>query len=106
MLKPKQRQVIEIMVLEPDLRNEDYAERVGINPKTLYVWKKQEEFNDELHRVCKEKFKDLEKKALRKLEEQVDKGNMKAITYVLDGTGYKAPEQIEVTDKTINIHID
>jgi DNA-binding XRE family transcriptional regulator len=106
MLKPKQRQIAEYMVLNPDLSNEQYAEHIGINPKTLYAWKKNEEFCDYIHQLCREKFKNMEKLALNKLQKEVEKGNMKAVLYVLDGVGYKATEQVEVTEKTINIHIE
>lgn len=109
MLKPKQRAIAEIMVLEPDLRNEDYAAKVGINPKTLYAWKKDPEFNDYLHELCKEKFKNMERLALKKLKENIKKGNQKAIEYVLDGTGFKAAQELDIktTDAiTLKVNID
>lgn len=107
MLKPKQRQIAEIMVLEPDLRNEDYAARVGINPKTLYMWKREEEFNDYLHELCREKFKHMERLALQKLKENVKKGNQKAIEYILDGTGYKAAQELDIKgSETITLKVD
>lgn len=105
MLKPKQREIAEIMVLEPNLSNEEYAQRIGINPKTLYEWKKNEEFNDYIHDLCRKKFASFERLALRQLKEQVKKGNWKAIEYVLNGVGYKASETIEIKDKTIRVEI-
>ena len=106
MLKPKQREIAEIMVLQPDLSNEEYAAMIGINPKTLYEWKKKEEFNDYIHELCRKKFASYERLALKKLKEQVEKGNWKAIEYILNGVGYKAAETIEIKDKTIRVEID
>jgi hypothetical protein len=105
MLKPKQREIAEIMVLHPNLSNEEYARRIGINPKTLYEWKKKEEFNDYIHDLCRKKFASMERLALKELKEQVENGNWKAIEYVLNGVGYKATEKVEVTDTTTKITI-
>ena len=106
MLKPKQRQVAELMVLFPDLTNAEYAEKIGINPKTLYQWKKDEEFNDYIHDLCREKFKSMERLALQKLKENVKKGNQKAIEYILDGNGYKAAQELDVKAESITLKVN
>ena len=105
MLKPKQKQIAQIMVCEPELSNEQYAERVGINPKTLYEWKKNPEFVAFLDELCKEKFKSYEALALKKLRERVKKGDMRAITYVLDGTGYKASETVNMNAEALTLKV-
>ena len=105
-LKPKQIKLAELMVLEPELNNEQYAERVNINPSTVYAWKKNKEFQDYLHECCQTEFKSMEKMAIRKLRENAEKGNQKAIQYILDYLQYKAPETVEVKDKTIRIEIE
>lgn len=83
------------MAAEPELTNEKYAERIGINPATIYKWKKDKEFMDYVHSLCNERFKDTERLAISKLKEQVKKGNWKAIQYVLDSCGYKAETKID-----------
>ena len=105
-LKAKQKILAELMVMKPELTNVQYAEEVGIDPKTLYKWKKTDEFQDYLHECCQDKFKDLEKLALDKLRDNIGKGNQKAIEYALDYLGYKADTKIsaELTnDITITI---
>ena len=105
-LKPKQKALAELMVLKPELTNVEYAKEINIDPKTLYKWKKTVEFQDYIHELCQEKFKDLEKLALEKLKENMAKGNQKAIEYALDYLGYKADTKItaELTnDITITI---
>lgn len=105
MLKPKQKKLAEIMVAEPELNNEQYAEKIGIDPSTLYAWKKKDEFNEYVHNLCKERFKDMEKLAMNRLKQHVENGNWKATQYVLDGLGYKPEEKIDITSGDININV-
>ena len=105
-LKAKQKALAELMVLKPELTNVQYAEEIGIDPKTLYKWKKTDEFQDYLHTCCQDKFKDLEQLAITKLKENIAKGNQKAIEYSLDYLGYKATQKVEAeltNDITITI---
>lgn len=106
-LKAKQKALAELMVLKPELTNVEYAKEIGIDPKTLYKWKKTDEFQDYLHQCCQDKFKDLEKLAIEKLKENMAKGNQKAIEYALDYIGYKATTKVEADLNTdINITIE
>lgn len=105
-LKARQRALAELMVLRPELTNLQYAEEAGIDPKTVYRWKKMPEFQDYVHELCLEKFRSLEQLATEKLRENIIKGNQKAIEYSLDYLGYKADTKIkaEVSDNvTITI---
>ena len=105
-LKPKQRVLAELMVLKPELTNLQYAEEAGIDPKTVYKWKKLPEFQDYVHELCLEKFRSLEQLATEKLRENIIKGNQKAIEYSLDYLGYKATTKVEAdinSDVTITI---
>jgi transposase-like protein len=105
-LSAKQKLLAELMVAKPELTNEEYAKEIGIDPKTLYVWKKKSEFQDYLHQACKEKFKDLEQLAVAKLKENIQKNNQKAIEYALDYLDYKATTKVEAdinSDITITI---
>lgn len=105
-LKPKQRMLAELMVLKPELTNLQYAEEAGIDPKTVYKWKKLPEFQEYVHELCLEKFRNLEQLATEKLRENIIKGNQKAIEYSLDYLGYKADTKIKAeieNDITITI---
>lgn len=94
-LKAKQRLLAELMVARPELTNEEYAKEIGIDPKTLYVWKKKSEFQDYINQLCKEKFSDLQTLAIEKLQENIAAKNQKAIEYALDYLGYKASTKVE-----------
>jgi hypothetical protein len=105
-LKPKQRALAELMVLEPKLINTEYADRIGIDIKTVYKWKKLPEFQEYIHELSIEKFRDMESLAIEKLKENVNNNNQKAIEYALDYLGYKASQKVEAdlhTDIVINI---
>lgn len=105
MLKPKEKALAELMCCEPSLRNIDYAQRCKISEKSVYVYKNKPEFQQYLDELCKKKFKSMESLALKKLKEEVEDNNFKAIQYVLDGLGYKAKEEQEVS-MDVNIEID
>lgn len=108
-LKPKQRLLAELMVAKPELTNLQYAEEVSIDPKTVYKWKKEQEFQDYLHELCLDRFRDLETLAIEKLQENMNKGNQKAIEYALDYLGYKATTKVDANvtgEQTINISIE
>ena len=105
MLKPKQRQAAEIAVSEPNLSGAKIAERVGVDINTCYRRKENPEFAEYMHQLCEERFKDMEKLAMQKLREHIEKGNWKATQYVLDGLGYKPEEKIDINSGEINISI-
>lgn len=56
LLKPEQYKAIALMVYKDvnGLTNEQIAREVGVNPSTLYEWKKKPEFNEELIRQAEE----------------------------------------------------
>lgn len=106
-LSAKQTALAELMVLEPTLTNVEYAKRVGIDPKTLYKWKKTEEFQSYLHECCQLKFRSLEKLAIGKLRENIMDGNQKAIEYVLNYAGYQPAQKAEIDLRSdIDIIVD
>ena len=70
--------------------------RVGISEKSVYVYKAKPEFQEYLSQLCKERFRAMEALAIKKLNEEINKNNFKAIQYLLDGLGYKAKEQQEI----------
>lgn len=95
-LTSKMKKLAEIMCVEPSLKQDEYAERVGISVKTVYVYRQKPEFQEYLSELCKERFKAMESLAIQKLHEEINKNNFKAIQYALDGLGYKAKEEQQI----------
>ena len=104
-LKSKEKKLAELMCLYPSMRNIDYAKECGISEKSLYVYKAKPEFQEYLSKLCKQRFRSMEALAINKLNEEINNNNFKAIQYLLDSMGYKAPEQQEVY-MNANITID
>ena len=104
-LSIKQKAAAEFMVSNPELGYDEVAAKLGINPATLWRWRKREDFQQYSHELCMERFKDLERLAIRKLHENVTKNNQKAIEYALDYIGYKASEKVDITSGDIVVNI-
>ena len=105
MLKPRQARLAELMAAEPELTNEELADKVKCNVSTIYTWKRNEEFIAYYHQLCEKRFRSYEGLAVRKLVENANKGNQKAIEYLLNYVGYKPKDEIDISSGDININI-
>jgi uncharacterized protein YjcR len=105
-LTNKQKAAAEFMVANPEMGYDEVAEKLGVNPATLWRWRKREDFKEYSHSLCMERFRDLEKLAIRKLQENIMKNNQKAVEYALDYVGFKSPDTVEIKDKVIKIEIE
>ena len=105
MLTQKQMNMAQIWVDNPNISMEELKDRAGVSQKTCYMYRQNEEFQEYVHQLCAQKFKDMEKVAMKKLSEEVDNNNWKAIEYVLNGLGYKGKDEMDI-DLRANITID
>lgn len=104
-LSNKQMAAAEFMVANPEIGYDEVAKQLEINPATLWRWRKLPEFQEYSHELCLQRFKDIEKLAIRKLQENVMKSNQKAIEYALNFVGYQGVQKIEA-DMSASIEID
>lgn len=94
-LKPEQYKAIALMIYKDvnGLTNEQIAKEVGVNPSTLYEWKKQGYFNEELIRQSEEVQRSFLADTYTQLRmiinnDKVQTGNkLKAIELVLKNQG-------------------
>lgn len=105
-LTTRQADLAEYMVANPYMKDTEVAKEVGIDPKTLYNWKKMPEFQDYLHVLCQQKFKSYEKAAIKKMYELAMNGNVAATKYLLDYAGYKAEDVTRIVEDNINITVN
>lgn len=106
-LKPEQYKAIALMIYKDvnGLTNEQIAKEVGVNPSTLYDWKKREDFNTELLRQSEEVQRSFLSDTYTQLRmiinsNKVNAGNkLKAIELVLKNQGRLKDVQ-EVTQTT------
>jgi AcrR family transcriptional regulator len=112
-LKPEQYKAIALMVYKDvnGLTNEQIAREVGVNPSTLYEWKKKPEFNEELIRQAEEVQRSFLADTYTQLRmiinnDKVRAGTkIKAIELVLKNQGRLTDVQeqkVTVEDKTLN----
>lgn len=106
-LKPEQYKAVALMIYKDvnGLTNEQIAMEVGVNPSTLYEWKKNEAFNSELIRQSEEVQRSFLSDTYTQLRmiinnTNVQTGNkLKAIELVLKNQGRLKDVQ-EVTTTT------
>lgn len=116
-LKPEQYKAIALMIYKDvnGLSNEQIAKEVGVNPSTLYEWKKKDYFNNELIKQSEEVQRSFLSDTYTQLRmiinsNKVNAGNkLKAIELVLKNQGrLKDVQEVTQTveDKTIKDLLD
>ena len=105
MLKTRQMQLAELMASSPQMTIEQLADTVKCNKKTVYAWRELPEFQEYYHKLCEKRFRGYEALAIQKLMENANKGNQKAIEYLLNYIGYKPKDEIDINSGDINITI-
>lgn len=111
-LKPEQYKAVALMIYKDvnGLTNEDIAKEVGVNPSTIYEWKKNDAFNSELIKQSEEVQRSFLADTYTQLRmiinnKNVQTGNkLKAIELVLKNQGRLKDVQeqnITVDDKSL-----
>lgn len=105
-LKPKQMALIEAMIAHPTMSDVKLGELLNLNNKTVGVYKKNPEFQEELSKRLKEKWKESERVAQETMIRLATEGDFKASKYILDSLNYAPAQKIEADLNTdINIII-
>ena len=104
-LKPQQLQLIEAMMANPMMSDVKLARELHINNKTVGVWRKLPEFQEELKARLHDKWKGAERLAQETMINLAENGDFKASKYILDSMGYAPATKIEA-DVSNNITIN
>lgn len=100
---------MEYSLQHPLLTDTQISIDLGITHKQICVWKKDPEFVAEFDKRLKEQWNGYAKEAQEVLHRILltarDDIAVKAATYILDSTGYKATDKVEVTTNTIKVDI-
>lgn len=105
----RQNRTLEVWVNNPTATFEQIAAMANISDKTFWRYRKDPAFMARYKELCQARFKQLEAKAIHKLDKQLDEDNFQAIKYVLDGLGYKPTEKIDAnvdSELTITVNIE
>lgn len=94
-LKPRQLQLVEALLANPMRSDVEIARELGINNKTVGVWRKLPEFQEEMKVRLADKWKDAERAAQQTMIKLNEEGDFRAAKYILDSLGYAAPVVVE-----------
>jgi transposase len=98
-LSAKQMKAVELMVLG-DMNQRQIAATVRVSEKTLWEWKKNDEFMNEYRKLIRNRFQYAAAAATNKLvkllESNQDGVALGAINSLLDRTGYKPEDVLKI----------
>jgi predicted DNA-binding protein (UPF0251 family) len=104
MLKKKQYEAIQLLVYK-EMKDGEVRAALDISDATLWRWKKNEEFQSELEKENRRKFKSLQTQALTQMRRLMEEGHFQATKYILDGN-YYAPTEKHELDMSATITVD
>lgn len=108
-LTAKQKLALELLTCGEGLSYKEIAERVNVNPKTLWEWRNNPEyvmFQEALKRLNDERWLATVDAARAAAFRLVEKDNQKMVEFVLKNEGYNPTQKVEAdvnTDVTITI---
>ena len=111
MLKPKQVKCLELMLSNPKMKMQDIAKELNVSPKTISMWKREEEFRAEYDTSFRLKLQYASAKAFRKQVELLDSGN-EMVAYlaskdIMDRAGFNPVEKVQQdVDLDLSITVD
>jgi hypothetical protein len=108
-LKPKQMALIEAMIAHPTMSDVKLGELLNLNNKTVGVYKKNPEFQEELSKRLKEKWKESERIAQDTMIRLATEGDFKASKFILESLGYAPTQNVKLeadVNQDINIFIE
>ena len=111
MLKPKQVKCLELMLDHPKMKMKDIAEELKVTPKTISMWKKEEEFRNEYDTNFRLKLQYASARAFKKQVELLDSAN-EMVAYlaskdIMDRAGFNPVEKVQQeVDMDLNITVD
>ena len=111
MLKPKQVKCLEMMLDNPKMKMKDIAAELNVTPKTISMWKREEEFRAEYDTSFRLKLQYASAKAFNTQIKLLDSPN-EMVAYlsakdIMDRAGFNPVEKIQQeVDMDLNITVD
>lgn len=104
MLKPKQEKAI-AMLVDGGLSYGEIADTLKISEKTLYNWRKDEEFAEALREKLRLRISGIAPKALRRMEKLMDGAKNEMVSHLsakdlLDRAGFGAENTVNINGGT------
>lgn len=111
MLKPKQMKCLELMLDNPKMKMQDIAKELNVTPKTISMWKREEEFRAEYDNNFRLKLQYASARAFRKQVDLLDSQN-EMVAYlaskdIMDRAGFNPVEKVQQeVDLDVNVTVD
>ena len=106
---PREKKVVEFFIANPGASYQEAADFMGLSKNSIYKYMHLERVNALMERRLKEEWRIHQRKAVNKMLELVESARddvaYNAAAYILDSSGYKAPEKVEVTTNEITVSI-
>ena len=106
---PREKKVVEFFIANPGASYQEAADFMGLSKNSIYKYMHLERVNALMERRLKYEWRIHQRKAVNKMLELEDSDRAdvayKAAAYILDSSGYKAPEKVEVTTNEITVSI-
>ena len=97
---------MELWINNPFATYKQIADAAGIDVTTFRAWHNDAAFMEEYHTRTAARFREMEARAMAKLDNLVSDGEWQAVKYALDGNGYKPTDKVEVQQTTINVSVE
>lgn len=90
-----------------ELKNgKEIAAECGVSEQSVCKWKKNPLWQEEVDKLLKEEWRESCKSLQKKMIEKAEKGEYKALEYILNSNGYSQPQEININSDTIKVTID
>ena len=104
------RACIELEIAHPNWTTQELADGMQMHHNTVFNWQHSPVYTDERERRLKEEWKAAAKKAQNKMIEIMDTAKdevaLNAAKYVLDSTGYKPTDMIDINAGIYSYEVD
>ena len=111
MLKPLQKECLRLMIENPRMKMQDIAGELKVTPKTISMWKRNEEFRAEYDNNFRMKLQYASARAFQKQMDLLDSPN-EMVAYlaskdIMDRAGFNPVEKVvQDIDMDLNIKVD
>lgn len=100
------QRLAEYDIANPDTPAVKAGEVLGFHRDTICDMRKSDRYQQHFTRLLHEQFYGLRQLALQVMEKKMREGYYKAAEYILDNTGFKEADKVEVTNNEIVVTIE
>ena len=104
-LTRRQLEGIEVMCEHPDWSYTKVADELGVHRNSIVKWMKNPVYRQKMEEYLHALFKDSAKYAVNTMIALSKRGDRQASQFILENTGFKAADKVEIGTTDIKINI-